>query len=337
MSERAAKSALWAWIASGWSALRELRRTRARGAQRLFDRLGRDVEVVGVGVVERGAHVLPVVGERRGDLLLRRDQDERVVGRELEERVEAVDRQQLRHVGPVVFVLERGDLGQLAVLGRELGRRRDLDRVGLAERALGERREPAQRVDLDVEQVDAHRLVLGRRVDVEDAAADRELAAVVDLVDALVAARDELRGDLVEVEQVALAQPERRRAQRRVGDLLAQRDGADDDDRRLVGRVTGRQQRVERGDAQADEVRRRREVRLVGDAAARVESGPGAAPATRAGRRPGRAPGGRRRRRRAPGGRWRLGQRGEHVRPQRQRHERLAAIGDERGAGRGRQ
>ena len=114
----------------------------------------------------------------------------------------------------------------------------------------------------------------GRRVDVEDAAADRELAAVVDLVDALVAGGDEVGRDLVEVEQVADAQPERLRAQRGVGDLLAERDGGDDDDRRL-GRVRAAavgQQRVERGDAQADEVRRRREVRLVGDAAARVEA-----------------------------------------------------------------
>ena len=247
--------------------------------------------------------------------------------------MEAVDRQQLRHVGAIVVVFERGDLGQLAVLGGELGRRRDLDRVGLAERALGERREPAQRVDLDVEQVDADRLVLGRRVDVEDAAADRELAAVVDLVDALVAARDKVGGDLVEVEQVALAQPERRRAQGRVGDLLRQRDGADDDDRRLVGRVAGVQQRVERRDAQADEVRRRREVRLVGDAAARVQ-------VDRSRRQPGPQVGGQVARlavvaghdeRRAVVG---LGQRGEHVRPQRQRDERVAAIGGERGAGR---
>ena len=117
-------------------------------------------------------------------------------------------------------------------------------------------------------------MVSRRRVDVEDAAADRELAAVVDLVDALVAGGDEVDRDLVEVEQVAHAQPERLRAQRRVGDLLAERDGRDDDDRRLGRSVrrTVRQQRVERGDAQADEVRRRREVRLVGDAAARVEA-----------------------------------------------------------------
>src|SRR3712207_8149694 len=46
---------------------------------------------------------------------------------------------------------------ELAMLGRELGRRRDLDLVGLPERALRERGEPPQRVDLDVEEVDADR------------------------------------------------------------------------------------------------------------------------------------------------------------------------------------
>ena len=191
-----------------------------------------------------------------------------VVRREVEEGVEVLDRQQLGDVRAVLGLLERGDLGQLAVLGRQLGGGRDLDRVGVAERALGERGEPAQRLDLDVEQVDAHRAVLGRREDVEQAAADRELAAVLDLVDALVAGGDEVVRGLVEVEQVADAEREPVRAQRRVGDLLGQRDGGDDDDRRLVALAASR--RVERGDAQADEVRRRREVRLVGDAAARV-------------------------------------------------------------------
>ena len=46
-------------------------------------------------------------------------------------------------------------------------------------------------------------MVLGRREDVEQAAADRELAAVLDLLDALVAGGDEVGGALVEVEQVA--------------------------------------------------------------------------------------------------------------------------------------
>ena len=61
------------------------------------------------------------------------------------------------------------------------------------------------------------------------------------------------------------------RAQRGVGDLLAQRHGGDDHDRGLGARAAV-EQRVERGDAQADEVGGRREVRLVGDAAARVEA-----------------------------------------------------------------
>ena len=47
----------------------------ARRRARPRSRAGADVEVVGVLVVERGADVLPVVGERRLDLLLGGDQD----------------------------------------------------------------------------------------------------------------------------------------------------------------------------------------------------------------------------------------------------------------------
>ena len=136
--------------------------------------------------------------------------------------------------GPLL--LGRRDLGQLAVLGRQLGGGRDLDLVGLAEAALGEGGEPAQRVDLDVEEVDADGALLGGGVDVEQAAADGELAALLDLVDALVAGRDEVVGGLVEVEQVALAQGEAVRAQLGVGDLLGQRDGGDDHHRLLAAR-----------------------------------------------------------------------------------------------------
>ena len=106
--------------------------------------------------------------------------------------------------------------------------------LGVAERALGEGGEPAQRLDLVVEEVDADGALLRGGVDVEQAAADGELAAVVDLVDALVAGGDEVGGGLVEVEQLADAQREAVRAQRRVRDLLAQRDRGDDDDRRLA-------------------------------------------------------------------------------------------------------
>ena len=76
--------------------------------------------------------------------------------------------------------------------GAELGGGGDLDAVCLLERALGEGGEPGQALDLDVEQLAAHGALLGGGVDVEDVAAHRELAALLDLVDALVAARDQL-------------------------------------------------------------------------------------------------------------------------------------------------
>ena len=247
----------------------------ARAAvERGADVLGPDVEVAGVVVVEGGADVLPVVGQRGRDLLLGREHDRGVLRGEVQEGVEAVDREQLGDVGTVLVVAQRGDLGQLPVLGGELGGGGDLERVGLPQAALGEGREPAQGLDLDVEEVDADRAVLRGRIEVEQAAADRELAAVVDLVDALVARGDEVAADLVEVEEVALAQGEGRRAQRRVRDLLRERDRRDDDHRRLVaagGGVLAAEEGVEGGDAQADEVRRRGQVRLVGDPAARVE------------------------------------------------------------------
>ena len=144
---------------------------------------------------------------------------------------------------------------------------RDLDALRLLERALREGREVREPLDLDVEQLAAHGALLGGGVDVEDVAAQRELAAVLDLVDALVAARDEPLGHLLEVEQLALRDLEAVRAQRGVGHLLAERrDGRDHDARPPASR-----KRVERRDPQADEVRRRREVRLVPHAARRVE------------------------------------------------------------------
>ena len=258
---------------------------RASSASVIVLRL--DVEVVRVGVVEGGADVVPVVAQRRLDVLVGGDHDVGVLGQQAEQVAEAVDGQQLGDVGAALLVLERGDLRELAVLGGELGGGRDLDALPLAERALGEGREPAQRLDLDVEELDADRALLGGGVDVEQAAADRELAAVLDLVDALVAGGDELGHGLVEVEQLADLEREAVRAQLGVGDLLGERDGGDDDDRRLLMKVSPARRvdfvelvfgdvtfedAVQRRHAQADEVRRRREVRLVGDAAARVEA-----------------------------------------------------------------
>ena len=177
------------------------------------------------------------------------------------------DRQQFRDVRSVGLILERGDLRELAMLLSKLGGRRDLDGLGIAERTLRERREPAQRLDLVAEQIDAHGAVLGCREHVEQAAANRELASVLDLVDPLVSGRHEVACGLVQIEQLARMQHEPARTQRRVGNLLRQRDRADDHDRRSVAAV---KQRVERRDPQADKMRRGRKVRLVGDAAARV-------------------------------------------------------------------
>ncbi len=115
-----------------------------------------------------------------------------------------------------------GDLGQLAVLRCELRGRRDLDLLHLLQRSLGEGREPPQRFDLDIEHVDPHRAILGGGIHVEQASAHREMAALLDLVDALVAGRDELGCALVEVEQLSDPQRERVRPQLRVGDLLGQ-------------------------------------------------------------------------------------------------------------------
>ena len=93
-----------------------------------------------------------------------------------------------------VLSFQRRQLGQLAMLGVELGGRGQLDPLGIAERTLGEGREPAHRLDLVAEQLDPHRPLLGGGEDVEDAAADRELAPFGDLVDALIARSREVGG-----------------------------------------------------------------------------------------------------------------------------------------------
>ncbi len=247
--------------------------------------------------------------------------------------MEVLDGQQLGDVGALRGIFERGDLRQLAVLQRQLRRRRDLDLRRVAERALRERREPAQRLDLVAEQVDADRAVLRRRVEVEQAAADRELPAVLHLLDALVAGGDEVGGRLLQVEQLADAQDEAVRAQGGIRDLLRQRDGADDDDGRCMV-LAFSQQRVERRDAQADEMRRRREMRLVRDAPRRVEAHrPRREPSAQVGREIARVAvvAGDDEQRLA---RVLLRERRDDIRPQRQRHERTATIACKHGHGR---
>ena len=105
--------------------------------------------------------------------------------------------------------------------------------VELAVRTLVGDRELRQPVDLVTPEVDAHRMVGGRRVDVDDRTAHRELAARLDLVLAAVAHRDELLDELVAVELRAgrhddrfdvldvRAEPLHERADRRDDDLRA--------------------------------------------------------------------------------------------------------------------
>ena len=83
--------------------------------------------------------------------------------------------------------------------------------------------------------------VLGGAEDVEDPAPDRELPALLNLLDALVAGLDQELGDVAEVDlRRRVSSVEARRAQRRVGHRLGERHGAGDDhggSRSEVGRA----------------------------------------------------------------------------------------------------
>ncbi len=95
--------------------------------------------------------------------------------------MEVLHREQLGDVGRRLF-FERGDLGQLTVLLGQLRRGGNLDLLGVSQRALGERGEPPQRLNLVAKQLHPDGAVFGRREDVEEATADGELASILDLV-----------------------------------------------------------------------------------------------------------------------------------------------------------
>ena len=104
---------------------------------------------------------------------------------------------------------------------------------GLLERiqgALREGRERAHRFDFVAEELEAHGLPAGRRKDVHDPSADGELAALLRLLDALVAREREALGELLHAGLVAHAQADRLRPGRPGRDALdgAQSRGADE-------------------------------------------------------------------------------------------------------------
>jgi hypothetical protein len=81
--------------------------------------------------------------------------------------------------------------GRLCQVGSALGRGVDDGAVHVVQRTLGERRERAHRFDLVAEKLDPQRLAPRRREDVDQSAADGELAALLDAVDPLVAGKRE--------------------------------------------------------------------------------------------------------------------------------------------------
>ena len=194
-------------------------------------------------------------GDRLGDGLLLPDLPDlgrlpdEVGGRERRDEV-------VRDGDRRVVVRER----RLHEVGAALGGRMDPRGVEGAERSLREGRERADRLDLVAEELEADRLPARRGEDVDDAAADSELAAFLDAIDPGVAGEGEVLGEAVGAGLVADLEDERRgpRVGRRhpVGD--AERRGADEP-------AAGED--LERTRALADEVRRGLEPGLPADAA----------------------------------------------------------------------
>ena len=145
-----------------------------------------------------------------------------------------------------------------------LGRGVDGGVVDSPERALRERRERADAFDLVSEELDPQRLATGRGEDVDQAAADGELAALLDALDALVAGEREPLGQLLEARLVAGSKAER------LGALTCGRQPLGDRFRRRADQPSPSED-VEGARPLADEVRRRLEPRSPADAAAREE------------------------------------------------------------------
>ncbi len=136
-----------------------------------------------------------------------------------------------------------------------LGGREDRARVDRVQRTLRERREGADRLDLVAEELDAERLPAGGREDVDQAAAHRELPAVVDALDALVAGERELFGEALDADLQTGSELERGGSRRRGRQQLGHRMRRRTDEAAAC-------EHGERTSALADEVRRRLEAGL---------------------------------------------------------------------------
>ena len=172
------------------------------------------------------------------------DDDARLVGQDVEDRLHAVDerRRQGLHAldGDALGDLEQhvGDAGQLLGEGgrplpdrvgeQDLAAGRRPEHLGGLERALVGDLEPPDLVDRVPEELHAQRVLLGRREDVEDAAADGELPPSLHEVGADVGRGGERLGDLGQLPLVTDPQPDRLEVAEPLGDRLE--DGADGGD-----------------------------------------------------------------------------------------------------------
>jgi len=139
---------------------------------------------------------------------------------------------------------------------RQFARRQQAERVERLERALAVGIEAAERVDAIIEQVDAHWRVDPHRPDIEQRAAQRELARAADLADAGVTGFDEAAAERFDRQRGAALEREAARA-----DVVERREPRE----QAVG---GQQQDAaanlrqprQRGEALRDDVRVRREL-----------------------------------------------------------------------------
>ena len=105
-----------------------------------------------------------------------------------------------------------GDLSRVWPSG--FPHRHDLKLIQRFDRALGPRIEAADRLDRVADELDADGRILAGGIDVENAAAQRELAVLVDRILPLVAAVDEDLGQRLRIDLDARPQIERRREDR---------------------------------------------------------------------------------------------------------------------------
>ena len=130
------------------------------------------------------------------------------------------------------------------------------------ERTLRERRERSDLLDVVAEELDAKWLASGAREDVDEAAANRDLAPLLDALHALVPGERELLDECVEIARAGARQPNDR------GPFLGRRHALGERACRHAHEPPVAQH-VERACPFADQVRGRIEARVGADAAAR--------------------------------------------------------------------